>query len=93
MPMYVGGCVRALVDRSRRGRPIGESDTGVLAASGLVAGEGLAGVVVAGLVALHVIDKDHKVYLDGPAGQAAGGLVALLIGGFLWWACRAKNNK
>ena len=93
MPMYVGGCVRALMDRTRRDRPVGESDTGVLAASGLVAGEGLAGVVVAGLVAMHLIDKDHKVFLEGPIGQAAVSLVALLICGFLWWACRAKNDS
>jgi putative OPT family oligopeptide transporter len=92
MPMYVGGCVRALVDRARRGRSVGESDTGVLAASGLVAGEGLAGVLVAGLVALRVIDKDHKPYLDGRIGLVAGGLVALLICGFLWRACRAKKD-
>jgi putative OPT family oligopeptide transporter len=93
MPLYVGGCVRALVERSRRGRPIGESDTGVLAASGLVAGEGLAGVLVAGLVAANVIDKDHPVRLPGDIGQVAGSVVALLICGFLWWACRAKSNE
>jgi putative OPT family oligopeptide transporter len=92
MPMYVGGCVRALVDRSRRGRPMGESDAGVLAASGLVAGDGLAGVFVAGMVAVHLIDKEHEVYLGGRIAQAAVGLIALLLCGFLWWACRAKND-
>ncbi len=92
MPMYVGGCVRALVDHTRRDRPVGESDTGVLAASGLVAGEGLGGVVVAGLVAMHLIDKDHKVYLGGCTAQAAVAFIALVICSFLWWACRAKND-
>jgi uncharacterized oligopeptide transporter (OPT) family protein len=95
MPMYVGGCVRALVDRVRRDQPVGESDGGVLAASGLVAGEGLAGVVVAAMVAAHVIDKDQKPYFstETHAGQAVISCVVILICGFLWWACRAKNNK
>jgi len=47
LPIYVGGCVRAL---SLRGTPAGEtagSDPGVLAASGLVAGEALTGLGVA----------------------------------------------
>ncbi|HEY8232099.1 MAG TPA: oligopeptide transporter, OPT family, partial [Vicinamibacteria bacterium] len=50
-PLYVGGCVRALAERGRGPAKEGRVDTGVLAASGLVAGEGLAGVLVAGLVA------------------------------------------
>src|SRR5205814_5213005 len=49
-PIYLGGCVRAFCDR-RAGGPW-QTDPGILAASGLVAGEGLAGVLVAGLVAL-----------------------------------------
>ena len=47
-PLYVGGCVRALVERRRGATADDDSDTGVLAASGLVAGEGLAGVAIAG---------------------------------------------
>jgi putative OPT family oligopeptide transporter len=95
MPMYVGGCVRALVDYTRRGRPVGESDTGVLAASGLVAGEGLAGVLLAGLVAAHKIDKDKEPLLAKLhwTGQTGVAVLALMICVFLWWACRTKSNE
>src|SRR6185436_1921538 len=43
-PLYVGGCVRALVERRRGGEKL-QGDPGILAASGLVAGEALAGVL------------------------------------------------
>jgi uncharacterized oligopeptide transporter (OPT) family protein len=56
-PLFVGGCVRALVERNGAPRAAGESDTGILAASGLVAGEGLAGVAIAGLVAAGIAPK------------------------------------
>src|SRR6185503_10103447 len=48
-PIFVGGLVRQGVE-ARRGAP-GESDAGVLAASGLIAGEGLMGVAIALAVA------------------------------------------
>jgi putative OPT family oligopeptide transporter len=48
-PIWLGGIVRALVDW-RRGTAT-EGDTGVLAASGMIAGEGLAGVAIAAVVA------------------------------------------
>ena len=66
-PIFVGGCARAVVDRARRGRPAAESDAGVLAASGLVAGEGLAGVLVAALVALGVASKGRPPLVGGVA--------------------------
>lgn len=48
--VFAGGCVRRWVDaRARPGRSDeGEQNAGVLCASGFVAGEGLAGVLVAG---------------------------------------------
>jgi putative OPT family oligopeptide transporter len=49
-PIYLGGLVRSIVERRRR-EAAGGSDTGILAASGLIAGEGLAGVAVAAIVA------------------------------------------
>jgi putative OPT family oligopeptide transporter len=44
-PIFVGGVVRRIVE-SRRGGAV-DSDPGVLAASGMIAGEGLAGVALA----------------------------------------------
>lgn len=45
-PIFVGGVVRRVVEARRTG-PAPESDPGVLAASGLIAGEGLVGVLIA----------------------------------------------
>jgi hypothetical protein len=58
-PIFVGGCVRALVERRRAGdkSPPLEGDPGVLAASGMVAGEGLMGVIIAGAVALQAVPQ------------------------------------
>jgi putative OPT family oligopeptide transporter len=49
-PIFVGGIVRRMVEARRKGAAV-ESETGVLAASGMIAGEGLAGVAIAFLVA------------------------------------------
>jgi putative OPT family oligopeptide transporter len=49
-PIFVGGIVRRVVEARRKGAAV-ENETGVLAASGMIAGEGLAGVAIAFLVA------------------------------------------
>jgi hypothetical protein len=46
MTIYVGGCVRRLVE-ARAGGDAAALERGVLCASGFVAGEGLAGVALA----------------------------------------------
>jgi len=70
--IYVGGVVRAITERRGKGKPAAASgDPGILAASGLVAGEGLAGVLVAGLVAAGVAPKSKPVWIDGAAGDIA----------------------
>jgi putative OPT family oligopeptide transporter len=76
-PLYVGGCIRALAERGAEEREAGTSDPGVLAASGLVAGEGLAGVLVAALVATGVAPKT----MDPRVGGLPGDLGALLLAG------------
>src|SRR6185295_2144894 len=50
-PIFVGGVVRQIVEKRRAGAAAPDSDPGVLAASGMFAGEGLAGVAIAFLVA------------------------------------------
>jgi putative OPT family oligopeptide transporter len=74
-PLYVGGCVRALVEHKQPTQTEGEGNTGILAASGLVAGEGLAGVAIAGLVASGIAPKA----LDSRLGGLSGELVALVL--------------
>src|SRR5205809_6912871 len=49
-PVFVGGIVRRIAE-SRRKEKTAEGDPGVLAASGMIAGEGLAGVAIAFLIA------------------------------------------
>ncbi|HEX6739557.1 MAG TPA: oligopeptide transporter, OPT family [Vicinamibacteria bacterium] len=48
-PIFLGGVVRQVVESRRQG-PAPESDPGVLAASGMIAGEGLMGVAIAFVV-------------------------------------------
>lgn len=94
--IYVGGCVRAIVDRVRRGKSASESDPGILAASGLVAGEGLAGVLVAGLVAAKVAPKSMDPRISGMPGTLLAVAAIILIGLFLYrgaMSARAKQRE
>jgi putative OPT family oligopeptide transporter len=79
-PLLVGGIARALVERSRR---VADSDPGVLAASGLVAGEGLAGVVVAALVGGAGLTVPKHALLGGAPGAAVAAAVAIGVAVFL----------
>jgi putative OPT family oligopeptide transporter len=90
-PLYVGGCVRALGVGRGGTRGAGESDPGILAASGLVAGEGLAGVLVAGLVAGGVAPRSVDPRLPGLAGEAAALLAVALVCFFLFRAGRSRG--
>ena len=91
-PLYVGGCVRSLAERGRAKPREGEGDPGVLAASGLVAGEGLAGVVVAGLVAAGLAPKSLDPRLGGLAGEAAALAVAVAVCLFLFRGGRSRSQ-
>jgi putative OPT family oligopeptide transporter len=88
--IYVGGCVRLLADRGRTAESKVSGDPGVLAASGLVAGEGLAGVLVAGLVAAQMIPRSIAPRLSGLAGEmVAIGAVVLVC----WLLYRASSRR
>jgi hypothetical protein len=93
MPIFVGGIVRRMADARRANDArTAESDAGVLAASGMIAGEGLAGVAIAFLVsatlkwpesgfagalkAVHFAAKDYTILTGMPA--ALGGVVITL---------------
>jgi putative OPT family oligopeptide transporter len=89
-PLYVGGCVRALAERGPAAKE--RVDTGVLAASGLVAGEGLAGVLVAGLVAGGVVPKPLTTRLTAEAGELAALAAALLVCAFLFRGGRGSGR-
>jgi putative OPT family oligopeptide transporter len=93
--IFVGGCVRALADRGVKAAAAAEGrvDAGVLAASGLVAGEGLAGVLVAGLVAAQVVPRSMAPRLPGLTGDL--GVVVMIVGvcAFLYVAARATATE
>jgi putative OPT family oligopeptide transporter len=98
MPIFVGGIVRRMVDARRRGTAA-ENDGGVLAASGMIAGEGLAGVVIAFLVAgsgkftglgaalarVHFAARDFT-WLKGAPAIVLGVAIVLAVCGTLWRA-------
>jgi putative OPT family oligopeptide transporter len=91
--IYLGGCVRALVERSRKGQPKSESDPGILAASGLVAGEGLAGVLVAALVASGIAPKSMEPRIAGLPGDLTTIAVFLALCYFLYRGATAKDTS
>ena len=78
LPIYLGGCARALAERGGTKAP--QPDIGILAASGLVAGEGLAGIVIAALVASGAAAKAAPPRVGGLPGEllASAAVVALL---------------
>src|SRR5262249_29759462 len=91
-PLFVGGCVRALVERTRSGESR-QSDPGILAASGLVAGEALAGVLIAGLVALGAAPRSRVALLAGPIGAVVVWAVVGLLCFFLYLAGRRRQGE
>lgn len=88
LPIYLGGCARALADRG--GKP--GRETGVLAASGLVAGEGLAGVAIAALVALQAVPKSLPARIPGAPGELLALVLVLVVLAFLVKAGRAGRG-
>jgi putative OPT family oligopeptide transporter len=92
--LYVGGCIRALCDRLAPGRASAQgSDPGVLAASGLVAGEGLAGVLVAGLVAAQLAPRSLKPRIGGSTGEGVALMLVIGIAVLLYRATRARRPE
>jgi putative OPT family oligopeptide transporter len=91
-PLFVGGCVRGLVEQGRRGER-NQSDPGILAASGLVAGEALAGVLIAGLVALGVAPRSRPPLLPGPIGTGAVLAAVALVCFFLYRAGHKAEDE
>jgi putative OPT family oligopeptide transporter len=98
MSIFIGGIARRIADRDAP--PGGPGDAahggaaaGVLAASGLVAGEGLAGVVVAALFGGKLVDKPGAPVLGGEPGQLVASLVVVGTVVFLVRAARAGRTR
>jgi putative OPT family oligopeptide transporter len=89
LAIFVGGCVRALAEKNRAKLAEGQSDPGVLAASGLVAGEGLAGILVAVLAWRQIIPKSAAPKIGGMPGEIVTLIALALLCAFLVWAGRS----
>jgi putative OPT family oligopeptide transporter len=101
-PIWLGGAVRGFVES--RGGKAREGDAGVLAASGMIAGEGLAGVAIAMLVAARTWKPDSGwsrllgewhfaekgfARVPGAAGSVLGVAVVAAVCALLWRAGRS----
>lgn len=104
-PIFVGGVVRRMVDARRKGKAT-ESDSGVLASSGMIAGEGLAGVLIAFLVAgagkwpeagfsralasMHFAARDFT-WISGVAAVTGGIVIVLIVCALLYRSGRSGD--
>ncbi len=95
-PLYLGGLLRGYVDRRRAAKlneieGTEEGSDGVLFASGLVAGEGLAGIVVA----ISATALGHQIgagtWLSGSAGNLASLAALALVSVLLVRAAQPKR--
>jgi putative OPT family oligopeptide transporter len=94
--LYVGGLVRKRFEKKAgesAAAGASESDPGILAASGLVAGEGLAGIVIAGAAALKWIPKSADPRIGGLAGELLTLAIILAVLGFLHVAGRSAAKR
>jgi putative OPT family oligopeptide transporter len=90
-PIFVGGVARRIADGwSRKAEEDAEGGPGVLAASGLVAGEGLAGLAVAVLVGGFGYARPKVPVLEGGAGSLAA---LVLVVGLCAFLVRAGSSR
>jgi putative OPT family oligopeptide transporter len=100
MPIFIGGIARRIADGApvpvahgaHGGHPTAGT-AGILAASGLVAGEGLAGVVVAGLFGGSVVPKPTSTLVSGDVGQILGAVLVAAVVAFLIKAGRGPRSS
>lgn len=86
-PIYLGGITRRILDARNKGNST-ESDPGVLAASGMIAGEGLTGVLIALGAGLGYKPGDTPL-LGGAPGMLVGIAIVIAICYLLYRAGRA----
>jgi hypothetical protein len=86
-PIFVGGIVRRLVEARRKKAP--DSDPGVLGASGMIAGEGLAGVLIAFLVAALNVRPSERPVIGGVAGTILGVAIVVAVCALIYRAGRS----
>lgn len=91
--IFIGGVIRWIVDRQLERRRYSEAakeraaNTGILLASGMVAGEALTGVIIAGVI---VAGLKLPVLVSSPVAR---GLIGLLVFPIVLWIFSRFSNK
>jgi putative OPT family oligopeptide transporter len=95
-PIFVGGLVRAYVERKTHQSEESEVGSGTLFSSGLIAGGSLAGILYAVLFGRNIIREAESVtgvipfIHEGPSGMIAGALLFLALAAILARAAQKK---
>ena len=92
-PIFVGGLIRAFVDK-RRGKEA--ADHGVLFSSGLIAGEGIIGILLAlfAIIKINGTSLGDIINLGAPLGNIGGVIFFVIICAFIvYFAKAAKERK
>lgn len=90
--IFIGGVTRWVVDVKNKDKKKSDHDTGILAASGLVAGEGLAGILVAAMVAFGLLPKSKETILTGDVGTSVFFLFVGVVCLFVYYAGMSKKE-
>jgi putative OPT family oligopeptide transporter len=94
-PVFVGGIVRRLAESKEKDKDEKKSagNSGLLAASGMIAGEGLAGVAIAFLAGAGIGAKKGFTYVAGMPGTILGIVTVLAVCALLFKAGRREMNR
>jgi putative OPT family oligopeptide transporter len=95
-PVFIGGVIKYFVEakRNSKTKDIAErqTDTGVLLSSGLIAGEGIMGVLIAGYAVLTTMRPEGVSFgLTGIAGDWVSFLIFGLLGFYLFTLATKKR--
>jgi hypothetical protein len=88
-PVFVGGVIKYFVEAKRNKKSEGiaekQTDTGVLLSSGLIAGEGIMGVLIAGYAVWSASRPEGLSFgLSGVAGDWASFIIFGAMGYYLY---------
>jgi putative OPT family oligopeptide transporter len=101
VPLIIGGLIRLAVDRKRKslsaGAEIDGAENGILFSSGLIAGEGLVGILLALFavfdVPLELPIPESFTAAHHDAFQIGGSLLFLALGAYLYFSSVGKKRK
>ncbi len=96
--IYVGGLIKAFVDARIKKQNVNKEkveNTGTLIASGLIAGEALMGIIVAGTVvyAKNVLDKESLLPAIIPGGNPWLGVLVIAVIAYILIMLPLRNGK